>query len=165
MTLSIIAAVSENHVIGKDNDLVWHLPADLKFFKNKTLGHSLIMGRKTFESFGKPLPKRTSIVVTRQKDYQLPYDNCFVVHSLQQAIERVSKEDEVFVAGGSEIYDQALALAQKLYLTRIHANFEGDTFFPLKNPEQNGWKLIAKQYHEPDEKNKYPFSFLEYEKE
>jgi dihydrofolate reductase len=164
MILSIITAVSENHVIGKNNDLVWYLPADLKYFKNKTLGHSLIMGRKTFESFGKPLPKRTSIVITRQTDYQIPSDNCFVVHSLQQAIERVSSEDEAFIAGGSEIYRQALPLAQKLYLTRIHANFDGDTFFPLQKPEQHGWKLIAKQYHKPDEKNKYPFSFLEYVK-
>ena len=156
--LSIIAAVAQNNIIGKDNKLVWHMPADLRYFKNTTMGHTMIMGRKTFESFGKPLPGRRSIVVTRQKDWH--YEGVEVTHSLEEAIELAPKDKEVFIVGGAEIYRQALPLCDKMYLTVIHHDFEGDTAFPAV--DFNEWELVSDIRHTADEKNKYDYSFRQY---
>lgn len=148
MILSIIVAFDERRLIGRDNGLPWHLPADLKHFKSITMGHSMIMGRKTFESIGKPLPGRRSVVVTRKKGY-LP-EGVTVVHSLEEALQLCSGEDEVFVIGGAQIFEQAMPLASKLYITQIHHIFEGDTFFPEIAREH--WNLISTENHESDEK-------------
>lgn len=128
MTISIIVAVAENDVIGFDNHLLWHISEDLKRFKSLTLGHHVIMGRKTFESVGKPLPGRVNIVISRQDNYSK--DGCTVVKSLEEALEVAKNDSEVFIIGGGEIYKQALSITDKIYLTRIHAGFAGDTFFP-----------------------------------
>ena len=160
MIKSFVVAVSNNNVIGKDNKLPWHLPEDLKFFKRLTTGHHIIMGRKTFESFGKPLPDRTSVVITRQKKYHP--EGCVVVHSLEEALKIASDEKEAFIIGGAEIFKQAMPIADRIYLTRIKENFEGDTFFPELNKEE--WLLKEKQDFEPDEKNKYAYSFHIYER-
>ena len=125
-TLSMIAAAAENNALGKDNDLVWHLPDDFKHFKKRTSGHKIIMGRKTFESFPKPLPNRTHIVITRDRDYKIPYDNCLVVHSLQEALALVKDDSLAFIIGGGEIYKQALPYANRIELTRVHGTFEAD---------------------------------------
>lgn len=161
MTISIIAAIGSNNVIGKDNKLIWHLPADLKHFKELTTGHHLIMGRKTWESIGsKPLPGRTNIVITRDKNYKA--EGCTLVHSLDEAISSVRNEDEVFIAGGAEIYKQAMGKANKMYITRVHHSFEGDTFFPEIGKE---WFEAINNDFEKDAKNKYDFSLCEYEKD
>lgn len=153
--VSIVVAAAANGVIGNDNDLIWHLPADLKHFKNVTSGSSIVMGRKTYESIGRPLPKRENIIITRQAD--LTIDGCLVFNSLQEAIEK-AKSEEVFIIGGGEIYKQALELADKIYLTKIHQDFEGDTVFPEIGKD---WKIISEKEGELDEKNKLPHSFLE----
>ncbi len=162
MIRSIIAAVAENNVIGKDNDLVWHLPADLKFFKSKTKGHYVIMGRKTFESLDGLLPGRPTIIVTRQQDYHP--EGCYVVNDIQHAfaLAKSKGEKEAFILGGAEIYKLTLKLdvVDKMYLTEIEATFEGDTFFPEFDKKK--WKEAARQPHAPDEKNKYSFAFVEY---
>jgi dihydrofolate reductase len=158
--LSIIAAVAQNNIIGKNNKLVWHMPADLRYFKNTTMGHTMIMGRKTFESFGKPLPGRRSIVVTRQKDWH--YEGVEATHSLEEAIELAPKDQEVFIVGGAEIYRQALPLCNKMHLTVIHHDFEGDTAFPAVDFSE--WELVSDIRHKADEKNKYDYSFMVYER-
>jgi dihydrofolate reductase len=158
--ISLIAAIAENKVIGKDNRLVWHLPVDMRFFKNTTMGHTLIMGRKTFESFGKPLPGRKSIVITRQKDYR--YEGVKVVHSLDEAIKAAPVDEEVFIAGGAEIYRQAMPLCERMYLTIVHHDFEGDTWFPPIDYGQ--WKLLSSEKHPADEKHAYAFSINVYER-
>lgn len=162
MIKSIIAAVAENNVIGKDNDLVWHLPADLKYFKETTKGHFIMMGRKTFESFGKPLPNRTHIIITRDESYTYP--GCYVVHNLEDAykIAEENNRSEIFILGGAEIYRQSIDHADRLYITEIKASFDGDTFFPEIN--KNKWKEVERSDFEPDEKNKYPYSFVRYER-
>ncbi len=160
MIKSFVVAVAKNNVIGKDNTLPWHLPADLRFFKNLTTGHHMIMGRKTFDSFGKPLPNRTSVVITRQNDYQP--EGCIVVHSIEEAIKVAAVEEEIFIIGGSEIFKQTMPIADRIYLTRIHEDFEGDTIFPELNKEE--WELKEKQDFEADEKNKYSYSFCIYER-
>jgi dihydrofolate reductase len=157
---SLIAAIAQNNIIGKDNKLVWHMPADMRFFKNTTMGHTLIMGRKTFESFGKPLPGRKSIVITRQKNWQ--YEGVVVVHSLEDAIKFAPADEEVFIIGGAEIYRQAMPLCQKMYLTIIHHDFEGDTKFPAIDFSQ--WHLMSDEKHIADEKNAYDYSFRVYER-
>lgn len=156
--LSTIAAVSENNIIGNNNKLPWHLPADLKYFKNTTMGHTLIMGRKTFESFGKPLPGRNSIVITRQENWF--YEGVEVVHSLDDALIKVGKQDEIFIIGGAKIFKQALPLCNKMYLTIIHHNFDGDTSFPPVDFSE--WKLVKDEKHLPNDKNLYPYSFRTY---
>lgn len=160
MIISMIVAVAENGVIGKNNDLPWHLPDDLKFFKNTTKGHVILMGRKCFESFGRPLPHRTNIIITRNKEYS--QEGTLVVHSLDEAfkVAREKEEEEVFVCGGEEIYRQSMDQADKLYLTRIHADVDGDVYFPDFDQEQ--WQLISEEYHPADEKHVYDFTFKTY---
>lgn len=158
--LTIIAAAGENNALGKDNDLVWHLPDDFKRFKRLTSGHHIIMGRKTFESFPKLLPGRKHVIITRKEDYHP--DNTSVVHSLDEAI-RISKLDEQpFIIGGGEIYKIAMEKAEKIELTRVHGEFEADTFFP--EIDENKWKLVKEEFHDKDEKHKYSFTYLTYER-
>ncbi|NVO08726.1 MAG: dihydrofolate reductase [Bacteroidales bacterium] len=128
MTISIIVAVAENQIIGYNNQLLWHIKEDLQRFKSLTLGHHIIMGRKTYDSIGRPLPGRTNVVITRDKNYQA--DGCIVVNSLEDALNIASQDSEVFIIGGGDIYRQTLSLADRIYFTRIHASFSGDTFFP-----------------------------------
>ncbi len=153
----LIAAAAENNALGKDNDLIWHLPDDFKRFKALTTGHHIIMGRKTFESFPKPLPNRTHVIITRQKNYQP--EGCLVADSLDAAVAMCPKNEDVFVIGGGEIYKQAIAIADKIELTRVHADFDADTFFPEINGE---WQLISEEHHPKDEKHKYDFTFQTY---
>jgi len=160
MNLTIIAAMAKGRVIGKDNDLIWHLPDDLKHFKNLTKGHHVIMGRKTFESMGKPLPGRTNIVITRQKDYKA--DGCILVHTLEEAIRKAEGDAQPFIIGGGEIYKQALKYAQTIELTEVHGEFEGDTTFPEFDTSK--WKEIERNSHATDEKHKYSFDFTRYQK-
>lgn len=160
MKLSIIVAASRNNVIGKDNQLIWRLSADLKRFKALTTGHTIIMGRKTFDSIGKPLPNRTSVIITRQEDYK--QEGCIVVHSLEEALEAVKDQEKVFIIGGGTIYKEAIDKADELYLTRVHSDFFGDTFFPEIKPEQ--WESVARQDCLPDEKNEYAYSFIDYKR-
>jgi dihydrofolate reductase len=156
--ITIIAAIAENNALGKDNQLIWHLPDDFKRFKNITTGHYIIMGRKTFESFPKPLPNRTHVIISRQKNYsQL---NCIVVNSLQKAIEACPKNEEVFIVGGGEIYNQSIAIADKIDITRVHHTFEADTFFP--EIDLTKWKLIFKEFHSKDERHNFDFTFETY---
>src|SRR6478736_2826437 len=141
--LIMIAAVAENNALGKNNELVWHLPNDFKRFKSLTTGHHIIMGRKTFESFPKPLPNRTHVVITRQKDYS-PKDS-IVVNSMEEAISICPQTEDIFIIGGGEIYELGLPFTQKIELTRVHGSFEADAFFLRLNPEE--WKLTAEEFH------------------
>lgn len=153
--ITLIAAAAENNALGKDNQLVWHLPNDFKRFKEITSGHYIIMGRKTFESFPKPLPNRTHIIITRQKNYKV--ENCIVVNSIEKAIAVVPKNETIFIIGGAEIYNQSIDFADKIELTRVHANFEADAFFPEIN--LNHWKLIQEEKHLKDDKHNFDFTF------
>jgi dihydrofolate reductase len=156
--IHIVVAIAENRVIGKDNQLIWHLPEDLKHFKLLTMGHPMVMGRKTFEAIGKPLPGRTTIIITRQADYQAP-EGCIVTTSLEEALqEAMALDEQVMVVGGAEIYQQALPLAEVVHLTLVHESFDGDVSFPELNAEE--WDITAQQEHEADEKHAYPFSFF-----
>ncbi|WNG44631.1 dihydrofolate reductase [Archangium minus] len=159
MTLSAIVAMASNRCIGKDNTLPWRLPADLKRFKQLTMGHTLILGRKTYESIGRPLPGRTMVVVTRQRDYAP--EGVQVVHSLEQALEQARGDDEPFIAGGADLYRQSLERVQRLYLTRIEREYEGDAFFP--EVDLSAWRLLAEEHH-PATATEPPFSFLTYER-
>lgn len=155
--VSFVVAAAENGVIGRDNQLIWHLPADLKHFKQLTQGHPVVMGRRTYESIGRPLPNRTNLIVTRQQDWQAA--NCEVLYSLPAALERASQlDEEVFVIGGAEIYRQALPAADVIYLTEVHHDFEGDVTFP--ELDHAIWREESRQRHEVDEKHAYPFSFV-----
>lgn len=158
---TIIVAAAENNVIGKDNTLIWHLSKDLKRFKNLTSGHHIIMGRKTFESFPKPLPNRTHIVITRQPDYNVP-EGVIVVHSLEAALNAVTNDAQPFIIGGGQIYKQAMAIADKIELTRVHENFDGDTFFP--EIDLNVWQETDNTFHKKDDKHDYEFSFITYQR-
>jgi dihydrofolate reductase len=166
MFLSIIVAVSENGVIGKDNRLIWSLPADMRFFKEKTMGHVIITGRKNYESIPekfRPLPNRTNIIITRQSDYHAP--GTVVVSSIGKALEYAkqhSQKEEVFVIGGADVFNQIMPQVQRVYLTRIHHAFEGDVFFSDLSPEE--WQLVYNQRYEPDEKNKYAYTFQTWER-
>jgi dihydrofolate reductase len=154
---ALVVAVAENGVIGGDNRLLWHLPLDLKHFKQLTQGHPIVMGRRTFESIGKPLPNRTNIIVTRQNDWQA--EGCEVAYSVPLALEMARGiEENIFVIGGGEIYRQALPAADVVYLTEVHHSFEGDITFPNLNPDE--WREETRERHEPDEKHAYPFSFV-----
>jgi len=158
--LSIIAAVSANNALGKDNKLLWHLPADLKRLKELTMGHHLIMGRKTFESLGRPLPGRPHIVISR--DINLKFEGVTVVDSLAKAFELAKNDNQPFIFGGAEIYKQALPFIERIYLTRVNETFEGDAYFP--ELDMNNWELVSKLDFEPDEKNKFHYSYEEYKK-
>ncbi|RZJ30876.1 MAG: dihydrofolate reductase [Flavobacterium sp.] len=151
----LIAAIAENNALGKDNQLPWHLPDDFKRFKSVTSGHYIIMGRKTFESFPKPLPNRTHVVITRQKDYQA--DGCIIVDSIEKALEISPKDQDVFVIGGGEIFTLAMPFADKLDITQVHASVDGDAFFPEIRPDE--WKLESSEFHPKDEKHAYDFTF------
>lgn len=156
---TIIAAAAENDALGKDNDLVWHLPNDFKRFKALTTNHFIIMGRKTFESFPKPLPNRTHIIITRQSEYKVP-EGCIVVSSLQKAMDLCPKKEENFIIGGGQIYKQSIKLADKIELTRVHTTVEADTFFP--EIEEKDWELSTTEFHPKDEKHKFDFTYLTY---
>ena len=159
MTVSIIVAIAENNAIGKNNQLLWHMPNDLKHFKDVTSGRSIIMGRKTFDSVGKPLPRRRNIVVTRQ-DITIP--GCEVVKSVEDGLALCVGDDEVFIGGGAEIYKLAMHLTDRIYLTIIHKNFDADTFFP--EIDKSEWKEVKREDFEPDEKNPLPYSFITLER-
>ncbi|MFO8146737.1 MAG: dihydrofolate reductase [Gillisia sp.] len=158
--LTLIAAAGDNNELGKNNDLVWHLPDDFKRFKKLTSGHHIIMGRKTFDSFPQPLPNRTHVVITRQENFKKP--GIIVVHSLERAIELTKDDPQPFVIGGGEIYKMAMDVADKIELTRVHGEFEADTFFPEIDKSQ--WKLVSEEFHEKDEKHQYAFTYLTYER-
>lgn len=157
--IALIVAIDQNNAIGKDNQLLWHLPKDLQFFKNVTAGNAIIMGRKTFESIGKALPNRRNIVISTQKDLQ--YAGAEITSSLNAAIELVGKADGYIIGGGS-IYEQSLTLVDRLYITKVAASFNADTFFPSINWDE--WTLVSKEDHPTDEKHAYAFSFCVYDK-
>ena len=158
--LNILVAADENNGIGKNNQLLWHLPADLKNFKQLSMGHAVVMGRKTYDSIGKPLPNRRNIVITRQADLNI--HGCQVVHSLQQALDACKNDGTVFIIGGAEIYHQAILFCNTIFLTRVHHQFEADTFFPEIDPAI--WEEIEKKDYPADAKHKVPYSFLVYKK-
>ncbi|MFM9825094.1 dihydrofolate reductase [Flavobacterium sp.] len=151
----LIAAVAENNALGKNNDLLWHLPNDFKHFKETTSGHHIIMGRKTFESFPKPLPNRTHIIITRQKDYH--YNGCIVVQNIEKAIWACPKEEDIYIIGGGEIYKQSISIADKLEITLVHHTFEADVFFP--EIDLTVWKLTSEIFCPKDEKHLYDYTF------
>lgn len=155
MKISLIVAASENHIIGKDNALPWRLPADLKYFKAVTMGKPIVMGRKTWESLGKPLPGRTNIIVTRQP---LQWPGCVVVDSAAAAVRAVDDADELMVIGGAEIFREFLPVAQRIYLTRVHALVHGDVVFPPPDPAQ--WREVSRQDYPADERHAHPYSFI-----
>lgn len=158
----IIAAIGLNNELGKDNDLIWHLPADLKRFKKVTSGHAIIMGRNTFESIGKPLPNRRSIIITRNTSYKK--EGCDVVHSLEEAINLIKDQKNAFIIGGAQIYKEAIEkqLVDQLDITKVHQNFEADVFFPTI--DQSVWEEISEETFLPDDKNHYTYSFISYKK-
>ena len=162
MRITLIAAMSANRVIGRGNALPWHLPADLARFRRRTEGHVVIMGRRTFDSVGQPLPNRRSIVVTRRHDYHPP--GAEIAHSLQEAIQRgrETESQEIFILGGAEIYALALPDVDRLELTIVHAEVEGDTFFP--ECDLTEWRLIEDERHEADDRHAHAFSFRIYER-
>jgi dihydrofolate reductase len=157
MIVSLIVAASMNNVIGKNNELIWSLPNDMRFFKNTTWAMPVVMGRKTYESLGKPLPGRLNIVITRQENWKP--ENTVVVHSLEAAIEAAALENykEVFVIGGGEIFKEAMPIADKIYLTRVDAELEGDAFFPPIDRRQ--WTMVSEQSFPSDEKHAYAYHF------
>ncbi|MCK0178965.1 dihydrofolate reductase [Flavobacteriaceae bacterium S0862] len=159
--LTIIVAAGENDAIGKDNKLIWHLSDDLQRFKRLTNNHHIIMGRKTFESFPKPLPNRIHVVITRQANYKVP-DGVILVNSLEDAIDAARNDTQPFVIGGGEIYKQAMPLADTIELTRVHHSFEADTFFP--KIDTSIWQETSNTFHDKDENHEYAFSFLTYTK-
>lgn len=158
--ITIIAAIANNNALGINNKLIWHLPEDLKRFKRVTIGHHVIMGRKTFESLGKPLPNRTTIIITRNKDYKA--NDCIVVNSLAEALKNAKQDKNPFILGGAEIYKLAMPIADKLDLTLVHHEFEADAFFP--EIDTSIWKEKSREKFKADEMNKYDYSFVTYEK-
>ena len=153
--ITAVVAIAENRAIGKDNELLWRMPADLKHFKSVTTGGTVIMGRRTFDSINRPLPNRHNIVVTHQK--YLDIEGVTIAHSIDEALATVANENEVFIVGGAGIYNAAMNHTNRIYLTTVHHNFDADTFFPeLKLSE---WKIISEEPHPADEKNPYPYTF------
>ena len=163
MTLSIIVAASENNVIGINNHLPWHLPVDMKYFKDTTMGKPIVMGRKSFEELGRVLPGRPNIMITRQKEYAA--EGLYIVSSLEAGIEKAKTfgTEEIFVTGGGEIFKMALSIVDRVYLTRVHATVDGDTYFP--EFDTTGWKLVKNDRHEKDEKHAYALTFQVWERE
>lgn len=167
MTVSLIAAVAQNGIIGRNNangkpDLPWHLPDDFQFFKATTSGHPIIMGRKSLDALGKPLPKRTNIVVTRNQDFQMP--GVTIVHTLNEALTEARKleDSEIFVIGGAEVYAMALPIANRLYITEIERSYEGDTHFPAFDKTE--WREVSRRHHPADERHETAFDFVVYER-
>ncbi|MCL7764397.1 dihydrofolate reductase [Polaribacter sp. Z014] len=158
--ITIIAAIAKNNALGKDNDLIWHLPADLKRFKKITTGHYILMGRNTFESIGKPLPNRTTIIITRNKNYFK--DGCLIANSIEEAITLVENKDDVFIIGGAQIYKETLqkGLADQLDITLVHKEFEADVYFP--EIDLKIWKETNREDFTADDKNKFDYSFVTY---
>jgi len=165
MEIAMIAAVAANGVIGKDNDLVWSLPDDMKYFMNTTKNHFIVLGRKNYESLPpkfRPLPNRTNVVITRQPAFQL--NNAFVVHSLDEALAlcKEKNQEKIFIIGGGQIYKQALPKTDTLYITEINQSFDGDTFFP--NYDKTEWQEVSREHHTIDEKHAYSFDFVVYKR-
>lgn len=165
MVISMIAAVATNQVIGKDNDLVWRLPDDMKYFMETTKNHFVIMGRKNYESIPhkyRPLPNRTNIIITKQKNYQAP--DCIITNTIEEALDYCNEhnQEEVFVIGGGQIYAQSLPLAHKLYITEVKEYFEGDTFFP--EFDQRQWDELSRKHHNIDDRHKHAFDFVIYKR-
>ena len=156
MRLSIVVAMDSNRLIGKDNGLPWHLPADLAFFKKLTTGNTILMGRKTFDSIGRPLPNRRNIVITRNADIEIT--GCEVVNSIEEALSLAQGETEVMVIGGAKLYQQILPIADRLYITQIESEFDGDTYFPSYNEAE--WFQISLDSREPDEDNHHKCHFI-----
>lgn len=155
--VSIIVAIAANGVIGDKNSLLWHIKEDMRFFRQKTTSHPVIMGRKTYDSLGRPLPNRTNVVISRTLNH---IEGCTVVHSLEEAIALFPSEEEIFIIGGAQIYAQALDVADRMYITHIEHSYEGDTSFPEWNRAQ--WRLIEKESMLCGENFRYPFSFETY---
>ncbi len=166
MPLSLIVAVAENNVIGRQGDLPWRLSADLRRFRRLTTGHAILMGRKTWESIGRPLPGRTSVVITQQTDYQPGFEEVLVATDLDEALALAqgadASDEQAFVIGGAAIYELSLPRADRLLLTRVHAEVEGDVFFPEVDWSQ--WRLVAEEKHDQDDKNDFSFSFQNFER-
>ena len=160
--LSIIVAKAKNNVIGKDNQLIWHLPEDLKRFKELTTGHTIIMGRKTFESIGRILPNRKHVVFTNNTDFNINNENVEIVHSMLQIQQYIESEEECFVIGGAMIYSLLMPHVTKMYVTEINKDFEGDTFFPKINTSI--WKETRREKGKQDENNKFDYDFVTYER-
>jgi len=158
--LSIIVAAAKNRIIGIDNALPWRLPADIAYFKALTMGHHIVMGRKTYESLGRPLPGRTSVIVTRDPGYAVP--GCVVVHSLAEAIDACAGDDEAFFIGGENLYRQVLEVADRLYLTEVQAEVAGDAWFP--EFDRKAWREISRKSCQADEKNPYSYDFVVYDR-
>jgi dihydrofolate reductase len=160
--ITVIAAIAANNALGKDNDLIWHLPADLKRFKKVTTGHYILMGRNTFESIGRPLPNRTTIIITRNKNYFK--EGCLIANSLEQAIEMAKSAAQIFIIGGAQIYKETMVkeIAAQLDITLVHHNFEADVFFP--EIDTKIWKEATREDFKADEKNDYDYSFVSYQK-
>lgn len=156
MTLTLIAAAAENNALGKDNQMIWHLPDDFKRFKQLTTGHYIIMGRKTFESFPRPLPNRTHVIITRQKDYKA--NGCILVNTIDEAIAACPQDEEVFVIGGGEIYKQSIDLADKVELTRVYGTSpDADAFFP--EIDTTKWRMANEVFHPKDERHAFDMAF------
>jgi dihydrofolate reductase len=156
----LVAAVAKNNVLGKDNKLIWHLPADLKMFKNLTSYGTILMGRKTFESLGKPLPNRENVIVTKDVNYK--QEGCLVFNSIEQALENLNSREKIFIVGGAQIYKECISMADKLYITHLDLDIEGDVFFP--EIDSNVWRLTKNEEGILDEKNLIHHRFCEYER-
>ena len=160
--ITIIAAIAKNNALGKDNDLIWHLPADLKRFKKRTTGHHILMGRNTFESIGKPLPNRTTVIITRNANYFK--EGCLIADSIESAINMAKEDTNAFLIGGAQIYKEAMEsnLVDALDITLVQEDFEADVFFP--EIDASVWKEVSREDFKADEKNKYDYSFVSYTK-
>lgn len=158
--VTIIVAIAQNGTIGDKNSLLWHIKEDMRFFRTTTSGHAVVMGRKTFESLGsRPLPKRTNIVITRA---DRAFEGAITAHSLEEAIRLAEGDEEIFIIGGAQIYREALRIADRMYITRVMHDYEGDTSFP--DIDLSEWELVAEEKHDRGEEYEYPFAFLTYER-
>ena len=158
MTVSLVVAHAENRTIGRGGELPWHLPADLQFFKRLTTNHTIVMGRKTYESIGRPLPNRRSIVISR--DPRFCSNGVDIAHSLEDALAMAAADDDVFIIGGAEVFEQGMILADRIYLTKIHAQIEGDVQFPPIDERE--WTVVSREHHAADDRHAYAFTFITY---